>query len=223
MSANLFGYEAAKKWDYENGFYLTSHPTRITKLLSHYELYKSICDLPGQVVECGVFKGTSLIRFATFRAALEHTWSRQIIGFDAFGSFPVPGDEEDQEWVREFEEEAGEGISRGELDSVFASKGFENYRLVEGDIRETVPEYLEHHPELKIALLHIDVDVGDASRTILEHLYSRVVGGGVVVLDDYGTVAGETRAVDEFFDGRNVRIEKHSISHVPSFVRKSSG
>ena len=49
------GFDFDKAWDYENGFFLTSHPTRIGKLLAHYELYKRIVELPGQVVECGVF------------------------------------------------------------------------------------------------------------------------------------------------------------------------
>ena len=53
MSKTLFGFDIEQQWDYENGFYLTSHLTRIPKMLAHYELYKSIINLPGQVVECG--------------------------------------------------------------------------------------------------------------------------------------------------------------------------
>jgi hypothetical protein len=50
----------------------------------------------------------------------------------------------------------------------------------------------------KIALLHIDVDVYDPTKVILESLWHRVVKGGILMLDDYGTVAGETGAVDNF-------------------------
>jgi hypothetical protein len=55
---------------------------------------------------------------------------------------------------------------------------------------------------------------------ILENLFDRVVRGGLVVFDDYGVVAGETRAIDEYFDKEDVSIEKLPISHVPSYVRK---
>ena len=41
MSKTLFGFDIEQQWDYENGFYLTSHLTRIPKMLAHYELYKS--------------------------------------------------------------------------------------------------------------------------------------------------------------------------------------
>ena len=54
-------------WDSENNFYSLSHPSRISKLINHYELYKKIISLKGDIIECGVFKGNSLIRFLTFR------------------------------------------------------------------------------------------------------------------------------------------------------------
>jgi len=220
MNEELFGFEIDKQWDYENGFYITSHLTRLPKMLAHYELYKSIVNLPGHIVECGVFKGASLIRFCTFREILESPYSRKVIGFDAFGKFPIQADTIDQAFVKRFEDSSGEGISTSELKKVFSQKGFCNYELVQGDVADTIPEYITNHPELKIALLHIDVDVYKPSVAILEHLYDRVVSGGLIVFDDYATVAGETRAVDEFFSDKNIIIEKLPISHIPSFIRK---
>lgn len=221
MSEALFGFDKDKQWDYENGFYLTSHVTRIAKLLAHYELYKSIIDLPGHIVECGVYKGASLVRFSTFREILESPYSRKVIGFDAFGKFPEQQSAADQRFIERFEGAGGYGISARELTRVFAHKAFANFELIEGDICDTVPAYVAEHPELKIALLHVDVDVYKPSMVILNHLYDRVVRGGLVVLDDFGTVAGETDAIEEFFSGKQVRIEKLPIAHVPSYVRKA--
>jgi len=189
-------------------------------MLAHYELYKSIINLPGHIVECGVFKGASLIRFFTFREILESPYSRKIIGFDAFGKFPDQDSANDQAFVEGFERSAGYGISVDELKKVLSYKGFENYELIQGDIADTIPKYVSNHPELKIALLHIDVDVYKPTVVILNHLFDRVVKGGLVVFDDFGTVAGETKAIDEFFSERDVIIEKLSISHIPSFIRK---
>jgi hypothetical protein len=220
MGMELFGFDVDKEWDYENGYYLTSHITRLPKALAQYELYKSIINLPGQVVECGVYKGASLIRFATFREILENPYSRKIIGFDMFGKFPEQDNENDAKFVKRFEGFSGIGISRQELEAVFAHKSFDNYELIKGRIESTVPQYVADHPELKIALLHVDVDVYNPSLVILEHLYDLVVEGGLIVFDDYATVAGETRAIDEFFAERKVRIEKLPISHIPAFIRK---
>ena len=216
----LFGFDTERQFDYENGFYLTSHVTRLGKLLAHYELYKMITGLSGHVVECGVFKGTSLIRFATFREVLESPFSRKVIGFDAFGAFPSQEDELDSMFVKRFEAAAGHGIEVEELNRVLAHKGIRNVELVKGDILRTVPEYVRDHQELKIALLHIDTDVYRPAVAILQHLFDRVVRGGLVVFDDYGEVAGETRAVDEFFAGRSTRLQKLPISHIPAYVVK---
>ena len=223
MSQGFLGFDTEKCWDYENGFYLTSHVTRLAKMLAQYELYKTIVGLPGHVVECGVYKGASLLRFATFREILESPYSRKIVGFDAFGRFPQGGeDAANRAVIRRFCAEAGDGISRESFIQVLAHKGFENVELVEGDICSTLPQYVMEHPELKVALLHIDVDVYRPTQVILEQLFDRVVHRGLLVLDDYGTVPGETQAVDEFLQKtqRELLIEKLPISHIPAYIRK---
>lgn len=223
MGKSFLGFDTEKCWDYENGFYLTSHVTRLSKMLAHYELYKTIVALPGHVVECGVYKGASFLRFATFREILENPYSRKIIGFDAFGRFPE-GEEDapNKDFIRQFVSEGGTGISRDAFTEVLANKGFENVELIEGDICSTLPKYVTEHPELKIALLHVDVDVYRPTQVILDQLFDRIVHGGLLVLDDYGTVVGETQAVDEFIQKtqRGRLIEKLPISHIPAFIRK---
>ena len=68
-----------KAFEYENGFYLTCESSRIGKLLAHYELYKLVKHLPGSLIECGVYKGASLARFAMFRHLYEKQYLRKII------------------------------------------------------------------------------------------------------------------------------------------------
>ena len=108
----------------------------------------------------------------------------------------------------------------GNLGNLTSVSGDSRYSFVQGDICDTIPKYLSEHPELKIALLHIDVDIYKPSVVILNNLYERVVRGGLVVFDDFGTVVGETKAIDEFFEGKDVLIEKLPISHIPSYIRK---
>lgn len=220
MDKSIFGFQKSDSWNHENAFYLTSDIRRIAKLLAHYEIYKMITDLPGNVVECGVYKGASLLRFATFREVLESPYSRTIIGFDAFGEFPKPDSEQDRAFVARFESEGGQGISLEEMSKALQHKSIRNVELIKGDIADTVPQYVTEHPELRIALLHIDVDVYDPTRIILEQLYHRVVRGGIVVFDDFGMVAGETRAIEEFFGSNGPTLGKLPISHVPAYVKK---
>lgn len=222
-SNEFLGFDTGKCWDYENGFYLTSHVTRLSKALAQYELYKTVVGLPGHVVECGVYKGASFVRFATFRQILESPYSRKIIGFDAFGRFPENGeDTSNRAFIRDFTAEGGDGISRKALLQALSHKGIENVELIEGDICATVPKYAKDHPELKISLLHVDVDVYHPTKVILENFFKRVVAGGLIIFDDYGTVEGETRALDEFLQSSHIKslIEKLSISHIPAYIRR---
>lgn len=221
MTKKIAGFDIAKAFEYENAFYATSEPSRLAKILAHYELYKMITGLPGAVVECGVYKGVSLSRFSTYRQLCENADSRTIIAFDAFGKFPRQGDAADTKFIRHFEDVGGDGLSPDTIHAMLAHKGFRNVELVAGDICETVPQYCAKHPELKIALLHIDVDVYAPTVAILENMFSRVVRGGLIVMDDYGTIAGETRAVDEFLARQTVpvRISKLPLSRVPAYIR----
>lgn len=209
-------------WNFENGYHWYSSPDRICKLLAHFELYKRIIDLPGDVLEFGVYKAASLIRFATFRHALEALRSRNIVGFDAFGEFPTSDIKKsaDQDFIERFECAGGPGLTIEEVYAALEHKGLRaNIELVGGDIRDTLPQYLGSHPQTKIALLHLDLDVFEPTYFALENLWERVVPGGLVIIDDYNTVKGATDAVDQFF-GNQLRIQKLSISHVPAFIEK---
>ncbi|NBN78332.1 dTDP-6-deoxy-L-hexose 3-O-methyltransferase [Microvirga tunisiensis] len=217
---SLRGLSRDSVWDYENGFYWFSDQSRINKLLAHYELYRRIVDLPGDVVEFGVFKGLSLIRFAQFRALMETDQSRRIVGFDAFGKFPSEGlaRAADRDFIARFEAAAGHGLARDELGAVLREKGFGNIDLVAGDVFETLPRYLASRPELRLSLLHLDMDVAEPTRFVLETLYDRVVPGGLVVIDDYATVAGATDVVDDFLRDRGLQLRKLPNYRTPAFI-----
>jgi hypothetical protein len=205
----------------ENTFFLRGQPSRIGKLLAHYELYKAITGLPGDLLELGVYKGASLARFAAFRSLLENDFSRAIHGFDAFGAFPRGGVESrlDQEFIDRFEGERGEGIARADLEAILAEKPYRNVHLHEGNIFDTVPALLKRDPSLKIALLHLDVDVYEPTAFALDQLVPHMSRGGLILFDDYGMVEGATRAGDEVAARLGLRFEKLPLYAVPAFLR----
>jgi hypothetical protein len=212
-----------KAFEYENNFYLSCDSTRIAKLLAHYELYKMTLDIPGAVVECGVFKGTSLTRFTHFRNIFSHSFSKKIIGFDIFGKFPETQFEEDKTYRDKFISNAGdESISIKQLKEVLKRQNnIDNIELIQGDICATVPQYVKTHPELKISLLNLDTDIYEPAVTILEHLFPRINQGGILMIDDYGVFPGETKAVDDYFYNTSVQIKKFPFCMTPSYVIKS--
>ncbi len=217
----------SRAFDYENDFYLSCAPSRLAKVLAHYELLKRTWELPGAIVECGVFKGCSLARFAIFRELLERgagdeaSAGKKILAFDTFGEFPQAGAEDREQRDRFVEEAGSSSISVEQLRAVLEHKGTgHDVELVAGDLCETLPRYVERHPELEVSLINLDTDLYEPAVVILECLWPRLVPGGILMLDDYGVFPGETRAADEYFAGRDVEIERLPFAKTPSFVVK---
>ena len=211
-----------KAFEYENNFWLSANVNRISKVIAHYELYKMVINLSGDIVECGIFKGASFVRFAMIREILGNPSSKKLIGFDCFGKFPKTMFKHDKKALKDWTAVAGDqSISRKDLIDVLEHKDCSiNFDLVEGDITETVPTYVDEHPELKISLLNLDTDIYEPAVIILKYLWPKIISGGVLILDDYGVFPGETKAVDEYFAGIDVKIQKFPFSKTPSFIIK---
>lgn len=209
-------------WDAENIFYQKTNISRIGKLIYHYEIYKKITDLPGDILEFGVFKGSSLIRLMTFRNILENNFSRKIYGFDTFKKFPNQKRKSDKKFKLQFEKEAGNPISKKELDILLIKKKFENYELIEGNVMKTLKKFLKNNRSIKISLLHLDMDVFNATKYVINKLQKYIVKGGIILIDDYSSVDGATKAIDQFLKkNKKLKIKKLSFYKVPSFIIKS--
>jgi len=213
-----------KAFFYEDNFLLSCKPSRLAKILSLYEAYKMALPSHGILVECGVFKGASFSIFAILRSLLENVDARKLVAFDTFSRFANTANVVDQRLRKEIEKKAGlDCITDAQLRRTLEMRqcGLEqNIELVPGDICETVPRYVEQCPELQICLLSIDVDFGEPTRIILEHLFPKVVSGGVVLFDDYGVFEGETQVVDEFVANSGYTLKRFSFSKHPWYLVK---
>jgi Macrocin-O-methyltransferase (TylF) len=215
-------YDLTKKFDYENGFYATADPSRFSKFITHLEFFKQTSTVRGEILEFGIFKGNSFFRWIKFRDLLEQTSSRKVIGFDIFGDFPEAQFEGDKQRRDDFVEETngGKSISLEEMQELLDKQSLsKNVELIKGDILVTLKNYLEKNPHLKISLLHIDVDLYEPVKEILEQLYDRVSTGGIIILDDYGTFAGTNKAVDDFFNNK-AQVKKLPFSNTISYIVK---
>lgn len=215
-------YDLSRKFEYENGFYATADATRFSKFVTHLEFFKQTSNVRGEIVEFGIFKGNSFFRWIKFRDLLEQTGSRKVIGFDIFGDFPEAVFEADKSKRDAFvaETNGGKSISYEEIIALLNAQNLnKNVDVIKGDILKTLDEYLENNPHLKISLLHIDVDLYEPTRHVLEKLYDRVTKGGIIILDDYGAFAGTNKAVDDFFDGK-AEVKKLPYSNAISYIVK---
>lgn len=196
------------------------------KAFAHYELFQKVRDLPGDIVECGVYKGASLLTFARFLETFcPGDRTRKVVGFDHFKGLS------ERTEVDGLDERVGNTAdgwnSGGFRDTLFALVDAFNadsfvparprVELVDGDVRETAPRYAVENPGQRISLLHLDMDLYEPTLVALQAFWPRVVTGGIVLLDEYAIREwpGESEALDAFFDGRPPRLEKFGWASSP--------
>jgi O-methyltransferase len=200
------------------GAYTMTTPPRIYALVRATE-YVAARGIPGAFVECGVWRGGSMMAVALTLARVGVT-DRDLYLFDTFSGMTPPTDED----VRRTGERAADLLDAqardadvwaiASLDDVrdaMLSVGYPEERIhfVQGPVEETLPG---HAPE-QIALLRLDTDWYASTKHELVHLYPRLQNGGVLLLDDYGYWQGARQAVDEYVDENGVQLLLNRIDH----------
>jgi len=216
-------------YDYETFFHLSMTEERLGKFLAHYEAYKIANTIPGEIVECGVFKGTSFVRFALMRELMGGKNSSRLIAFDIFSDkYPNTNFKEDKAqrdyWIKTA---GGSSISVKQLDKNLKDKKIKNFQLIGGDVLKTIPSFKKKNPGLKISLLNIDIDFVEPTMCVLENLYENVTKGGVILFDNYAGrgssgkyLHGDTVGIDNFLKAKNVIVKKFPFAARPCYLVK---
>lgn len=189
----------------------------VTRYAALYELFKLSLPVKGSIVECGVFRGFSLMTFAQLSAALEPTnLTRRIYGFDTFDGFPSVSGADAPEQT---------GAARGDLASdsyeelsrlidVYDADRFLGHipkvSLVRGDVNDTIPEFLAQNQHLLVSLLFLDLDLYGPTLTALKHFVPRMPKGSVLAFDELDNPIwpGETLAALEQLGIRDLELRR---------------
>jgi O-methyltransferase len=180
-------------------------PERIVGLIDAVR-YVSRNHIAGDIVECGVWRGGSIMTIAWTLLELGDT-SRDIYLYDTFEGMSAPSDKDrmaDGSAVsdvlsRMVRAETNlwayaplEAVKRNVLSTGYPS---EKLHFVQGKVEDTLPASAPEH----VALLRLDTDWYESTKHEMIHLYPRLCPRGVLILDDYGDWQGARQAVDEYF------------------------
>lgn len=181
-------------------------------------------EVDGDFVECGVWRGgSSMLAALGFKSRGDTT--RTLWLYDTFDGMSEPT-EDDRDYAGV---SAARQLATGaktddiwaiaSLDDVranLATTGYppERIRCIVGEIEHTIPA---DAPE-QIAILRLDTDWYESTRHELEHLYPRLVPGGILIIDDYGHWMGARKAVDEYFAGQ--RLYLHRVDYTGRLLVK---
>jgi O-methyltransferase len=200
---------SAEQWaliEYARPYTMTT-PERMVHLIASVH-YIHANRVPGAIVECGVWRGGSMIIVARVLHELSDC-TRDLFLFDTFEGMPPPSDKD-----REHSGASAQQLLQSrpktqddvfwayspieEVEANMRATGYpsERIHLIKGKVEDTIPNCAPH----QIALLRLDTDWYDSTLHELNHLYDRLVRHGVLIIDDYGWWQGARQAVDEFFE-----------------------
>jgi Macrocin-O-methyltransferase (TylF) len=202
------GVSEQQSWDAYNDLLQRGTLDRITKILARYELFQKVIHLPGDIVECGVFKGTGVLYWAKLIQIFNPMSRRRVIGFGLFGKYGhTATNDYDRQSSEEFAKSADyTGVCPEQIMEIAVALNLDHrIELIQGDATATIKNYVQNNPGFRAALINLDFDVYDPTKAALEHLYDLVVPNGVIAFDEYAVRQwGESDAVDEFFRDREV-------------------
>jgi hypothetical protein len=173
--------------------------------------------IPGDIAECGVWRGGSMMIVALVLLARGDT-SRSLYLYDTYEGLTAPTDQDrcydgTRAETMLQKNTNGTGIwCKATLEDVrhnLLSTGYpeEKLHFIKGKVEDTLPATMPQ----QLALLRLDTDWYESTRHELKHLFPRLDPKGILILDDYGNWQGARKAVDEYFSERQRLVYLHRI------------
>lgn len=210
-------------------------PFTMTSVERMYSLYKSVSyilsnNIPGDFIECGVWKGGSALLIAKMLANRNIT-NRKVILYDTYEGMSEPS-ENDKDYAGINATELLDNASISVQESVWCYSSFEevkhnlalsglrekNLIMIKGKVEDTIPTQL---PTTVIALLRLDTDWYESTKHELNYLYPLLVKDGVLIIDDYGHWEGCRKAVDEYIEENNLQLLLNRIDNTGRIAIKN--
>jgi O-methyltransferase len=207
--------------------YTMTSPERLYALVQAVR-YISRAGVPGDVVECGVWRGGSMMAAAlTFLECGDQ--SRDLHLFDTYEGM-TPPTEKDVSFDGQTARVALEAAQSPGRDALWCRAGIDDVRtamhstgydtarvhFIAGRVEDTIPA----QAPARISLLRLDTDWYESTRHELEHLYGRLSQGGVLIIDDYGHWQGARQAVDEFLSRTGASLLLNRIDYTGRIALK---
>lgn len=206
--------------------FLFANRVTVTAALSRMEFFKMVMDIPGAIVECGVYRGNSLMLNMHLSAILEpYAINRSIIGFDTFSGFSSIDAQRDPADINpQMFADTDAALIEGMIetnDLVRPVNRIPRCQIVKGDIIRTVPEFVASRPDLVVAMLILDTDLYEPTKVALKTFLPLMPKGAIVVLDEvaYVNFPGETSALKEVVDLNRIELKRLPFDSAVGYFR----
>lgn len=199
--------------------YTMTSPKSLLSIISSVK-YVIRENIPGSFVECGVWRGGSMMAVAMALRQLGHM-DRDLYLFDTFFGMTKPSAVDVTvdgriKAMEEFEKRKTGANSSDwcsatldEVKKAMYSTCYDKNKIhfISGDVKDTLPE----KAPVCISILRLDTDWYDSTLHELFHLFPKLSNNGIIIIDDYDFFKGQRKAVDEYFSNNNIHLTLHHI------------
>jgi hypothetical protein len=189
----------------------------LKRFLAMYEIFKLVMPVKGSIVECGLFRGFSVMAWAKLSTILEpENLTRRIYGFDTFDGFPSVS-EQDRTGVGVAEQGDFQASSYDELLELIRAYDQDRFlghipkvQLIRGDATKTIPEFLQQNNHILVSLLFLDFDLYEPTKIALEQFVPRMPKGAILAFDELDNPIwpGETKALLDTLQVNRLKIQR---------------
>lgn len=210
-------------YDSYNTFMLTADTNVFNKLASKFFFLSLARNIPGDIVELGVFKGSGMAGWLKVGSSLQT--NRKVIGFDFFNQKDLIDS------IKTMDGELMESLFNDRnfnptgykevLNILLTNMHFKNFELHQGDVFDTIPRYLAENPGFRISIVNFDLDTEAPTYFSLNQLWPRVVKNGILIFDEYGINEWtESDAVDRFISEKGLELIRTDYSSPSAYIIK---
>jgi len=215
-------------YDSFNSFIFSEDTRVLSKLVARTLLLEKTKNVPGDIVECGVFKGSGVLSWLKLKKIICPRAFKKVVGFDMF---------DDEELVKSLN-----GLDKEVMETLFASRDFKHdekalkklisqieqagfaesdYELIKGDVSNTSYDYISKRPGARISLLYIDIDLEIPTYNILSAFWDKIPAGGIVVFDEYANHQwSESNGVDKFIKEKKIKVKTLDYFAPTAYIEK---
>lgn len=215
-------------FDAFNSFIFSGDTKVFGKLIARANLFNKVIDVPGDIVECGVFKGSGIFTWLKLKEVLAPNSFKKVMGFDFFDTDGLMAelsgiDKERMNHLFESRNVHMDSAYKDILENMILDAGFGqgDFELIQGDVCKTTYDVVSRRPGFKISLLYLDLDLEKPTYESLSALWPRLSRGGIVVFDEYGYHQwSEALGVDKFIEENNLQVKVLNFNAPTAYIEK---
>jgi len=211
-------------YDAFNNFIFAPESKVFEKLISKYYFIQMTKDVPGDIMELGVFKGSGMAAWLKTLRSMGIN-NKKVLGFDIFdqeGLVPtiISKDASLMKSLfkdRKFDSKGYENI----LMQTLYQMGYSNFQIIRGNVLDSIPKFIENKPGFRASLINFDMDTEEPTDFCIQKLWNHLTPGGVMIFDEYAIEEwSESNAVDKFVLENKLKLHRTKYDTPTAYIIK---